>query len=482
MLYIFATAFRPIMDPDFWWHLKTGQYIVTTKSIPRTDIFSVSRFGSEWVTHEWLSEILMYAVFSLWGFGGLIVVFALVITFAFWIAYRRCESRTPHLFVAAVALLLGVTTTTPFWGVRPQMFSLLFASVFLAVLDKYQRGEGNRLIWWLVPLMLLWANMHAGFAIGLVFILLTITGIAIDEAILHKRSLAFIWTRIRRLCLVWLMCVVAVVINPNGLRLYSYPFETLKSYAQMRYIGEWQAPDFQDPMFLPLLILILVLVCVPIFSRKRPRLSELLILLVTLAAAFRSVRNIPFFALVAMPVLADQFWSWLSARDRATEVISNDGHHDNSRRALAINLLGFVVMAVILTPFLVRRTLGRQPRSQAGYFPVAAVDFIKSQNVPQPIYNEYQWGGYLIWHLYPQYRVYIDGRADVYGDALIEEYYTIYGGTRAWREPLDSHGIRTVLVKPDTPIASLLRQDKGWQNVFEDSHAVIFVRSGTSLQ
>jgi hypothetical protein len=482
MLFIFASAFRPIMDPDFWWHLKTGQYIVATKSIPHTDIFSVPRFGSEWVTHEWLSEILMYGVFSLWGFAGLIVGFAVVITLAFWIAYRRCESRTPHIFVAAVALLLGVGTTTPFWGVRPQMFSLLFASVFLAVLDKYQRGEDKRLIWWLVPLMILWANMHAGFPIGLVFIFLTIVGIAIDQAVLHNRSFAFIWTSIRRLCLVWLMAAVAVVINPNGLRLYSYPFETLRSYAQMRYIEEWQSPDFQDPMFLPLLILILVLVCVPLFSKKRPRPSELLILVVTLAAAFRSVRNIPFFALVAMPVVADQFWSWLSARDRTAEAISEDAHQDNNRRAFVINLLGFAVIAVLVTMFLVRRTLAQQPHAQAGYFPLAAVEFIKSQKVPQPIFNEYQWGGYLIWNLYPQYRVYIDGRADVYGDALIEEYYTIHDGTRDWRKPLDSNGIRTVLVKPDTPIATLLREDKLWQNVFEDNRSVIFVRSDTSVR
>jgi hypothetical protein len=470
------------MDPDFWWHLKTGQYIVATKSIPRTDIFSTTRFGSEWVTHEWLSEILMYAVFSLLGFGGLIVGFAAVITVAFWIAYRRCEVRTPHVFVAALALLLAVSTTTPTWGVRPQMFSLLFASIFLAVLDKYCRGEDTPLIWCLVPLMILWANMHAGFAIGLVFILLTIVGIAIDELILHKRSFASIWTSIRRLCLVWLITVVAVAINPNGLRLYSYPFETLRSYAQMRYIEEWQSPDFQDPTFLPLLILILVLLCVPLFSKKRPRPSELLILLVTLAASLRSARNVPFFALVAMPVLAGQLWSWLAAHGHTTEVVSTGEDRHNSRRALAMNLLIFVVVAVMLTIFLMRRTLARQPHAQAEYFPVAAVDFIKAHSVPQPIYNEYHWGGYLIWNFYPQYRVYIDGRADVYGDALIEEYFTIHNGTRAWRQPLDSHGIRTVLVKPDTPIASLLREDKGWQNIFEDNHSVIFVRSGISLR
>lgn len=479
MLLIFGSALRPITDPDFWWHLKTGQHIVAVQSIPRTDIFSTLRFGSEWVTHEWLSEVLLYAVFSLLGYGGLIVGFAAVITLAFWIAYRRCENRAPHVFVAVFALLLGAAATIPTWGVRPQMFSLLFASVFLAVLEKYCRGENTRLIWWLVPLMTLWANMHAGFAVGLAFIFLTVLGIAIDELILHKRSIAFIWTSIRELCVLWLISAAAVVINPNGWRLYSYPFETLRSYAQMRYIQEWKSPDFQDPMFLPFLILILALLCVLVLSKKRPRPSEMLMLLVTLAATLRSARNVPFFALVAMPVLAGHFWSWLSAHDHTREMISKDGDQNNSRRALAINLLLFVVVPLVLGIFLVRRTLAKQPQVEAENFPVAAVEFVKSQNVPQPIYNEYHWGGYLIWKLYPQYRVYMDGRADVYGDALIEEYFTIHDGARAWRRPLDSYGIRTVLVEPDTPLASLLREDSDWQNVFEDNQAVIFVRSGS---
>jgi hypothetical protein len=475
MLLIFVSALRPITDPDFWWHLKTGEYIVTVKSIPRTDIFSTLRFGSEWVTHEWLSEVLMYVVFSLMGYGGLIVAFAGVITLAFGIAYRQCASRTPHVFVAAFALLLGAAATIPTWGVRPQMFSLLFASIFLAVLDKYCRGEDKRLIWWLVPLMTLWANMHAGFAIGLVFIGLTILGIAIDELILHKRSVASIWTSIRELCLLWLIAATAVIINPNGLRLYSYPFETLRSSVQMRYIQEWRPPNFQDPMFLPLLILILVLLCVLAFSKKRPRPSEMIMLLIMLAATLRSARNVPFFALVAIPVLAGQFWSWLSAHDHMGKA-SSKSDAENKTRALVLNLL-LIVVPLILCVFVVRRTLARQPQVEAENFPVAAVDFVKSQNVPQPIYNEYHWGGYLIWKLYPQYKVYMDGRADVYGDALIEEFFTVHEGRRSWRKPLDSYGIRTVLVEPDTPIATLLREDSAWQNVFEDKQAVIFVRS-----
>ena len=99
-----------------------------------------------------------------------------------------------------------------------------------------------------------------------------------------------------------------------------------------------------------------------------------------------------------------------------------------------------------------------------------------SQNLPQPMFNDYGWGGYLIWKLYPDYRVYIDGRADVYGDAFMEEFLSAQSGQTGWRGPLDKYGIRTVLIKPDLALASLLREDAAWQNVFEDQQAVIFVR------
>ena len=199
MAVIFTAAAQPIIDPDFWWHLRTGQYILETKSIPYTDIFSTVRFGSEWVTHEWLSEVFMYSIFRLLGYGGLIVAFSIIVTAAFWITYQQCRKRAGHPYVAAFAVLLGAAATLPTWGVRPQMFSLLFASIFISLLDRYCRREVMPSIWWLVPLFILWVNMHAGFALGLVLIVLTIAGLFLDWFLLRKDTLANVWRLTRPL-------------------------------------------------------------------------------------------------------------------------------------------------------------------------------------------------------------------------------------------------------------------------------------------
>src|SRR5947209_7185290 len=177
MTLVFVLAVRPITDPDFWWHLRTGRFILETHAVPHADIFSSTFAGREWVAHEWLSEVLMYAVHSAFGYAGLVVCFSLVISAAMWLAYKRCAARAGHIYVAGFALLLGALAASPTWGVRPQMFSFLFASLFLAILNDYVNRENHRRACLLVPLTVLWVNMHAGFAMGLAFIALTIGGL-----------------------------------------------------------------------------------------------------------------------------------------------------------------------------------------------------------------------------------------------------------------------------------------------------------------
>jgi hypothetical protein len=135
-----------------------------------------------------------------------------------------------------------------------------------------------------------------------------------------------------------------------------------------------------------------------------------------------------------------------------------------------------IVIPVSLCVFRVSGVVAGQASTEAENFPVAAVEFMRANKLPQPIYNEYGWGGYLIWKLSPDYKVYIDGRADVYGDAFLEEFLKTYDGISNWRAPLDRHAVRTVMIDPNAALANLLKQDAAWSKVFEDHQAVIFVK------
>jgi hypothetical protein len=245
----------------------------------------------------------------------------------------------------------------------------------------------------------------------------------------------------------------------------------------MLYIQEWRPPDFQDPMFLGLIVLIVVTFCVLAVSGKRALPSELLILGTTAAATLRSARNVPFFALVATPILAGHLWTRLAPYTTDGDSLLRDkADRAWNSSTLLLNILLLVAAPLLAATMRIRNSSQIQPLVEDRDFSHAAVEFIKLHNVPQPIYNEYHWGGYLIWNLYPRYRVFIDGRADVYGDELMDEYFRMHNGAKDWRKLLDQYSIQSVLVSPDTALASLLREDKSWENVFEDRQTVIFTR------
>ncbi len=170
-VYVFVFAFlfasRPLSDGDFWWHLKTGEYIVRNFSIPRIDFYSFTVPGKEWVAHEWLSEVIFYLVYSRAGFNTLIFIFTVLTVLAFWIVFSRTNA---HPFIKGFAVLLSVWSILPTIGVRPRTFTLLFAGIYIALLHRFVRERETRAIWWLVPLMIVWVNLHAGYLIGLVLI------------------------------------------------------------------------------------------------------------------------------------------------------------------------------------------------------------------------------------------------------------------------------------------------------------------------
>ena len=481
---VFTLTAGQITDPDFWWHLRTGQLICETRAIPHVDIFSFTAQGKEWVTHEWLAEVLIYAIYKLSGWGGLVVSFSLLMTTALWVAYRRAAEFAPHPYVAGAAVLLGALATAPTWGVRPQMVSFLFTSIYVAALGDYARRGQAKNLWRLVPLMLVWANMHGGYALGLALIGLTGAGLALDELMGEREEQRLsvrvrrLFVRLRPLLFLFVACLLVVPLNPNGLRMFSYPFETLRSHAMHAYIEEWFTPNFHLLISQPLALLIFATFAALALSPKKARPGELLLLCISCYAALRAWRNIPLFALVAVPLLAEHAWhlltsrawfGWLSApekREAATKAWVQ----------LTFNVLLLICVPVGLCAATVARRVARQAAIEGETYPAAAVEFLRAHPESGAIYNEYGWGGYLIWKLYPQREVYIDGRADVYGDTFMEEMLGTMTGERDWREPLERYGVRTVLIKPDVPLASLLRQDKAWQNVYEDKQSVIFFK------
>jgi hypothetical protein len=452
---LLGMAARNATDPDVWWHLKTGQYITEHKSVPHTDPFSYTRAGEPWVAHEWLSELLMYNLLRFAGWGGLIVIFAAALTAAFWFLYLRCG---PASYVAGVATLAAAWATVPVWGVRPQVLSLLLTSLWLLILERSERNP--KLLWWTLLLTFLWVNLHAGFALGLALSVLYLAGEWIELALGHSRQSA---SGLRFAGLIFLIDVLIVPLNPNGLRMFSYPIETLRSAAMQNYIAEWASPNFHHAEYWPFLLVVLGTFAALSWSRSRLRLRDLLLLVVSLYAGLCSIRLMPLFVLIAVPLVSKRLGNW-----------PRTASPQRPQAAVGTLVNGGIVLAVaVLAGVHVAQVIQRQPQAEMERFPARAVAFIKMYSPSGRIFNHYDWGGYLIWKLYPSAPVFIDGRADLYGQQLFEQFASTYQFKGAWQQPLQQWNIDTVLVPSRSPLATGLRSSPGWTVSYEDSQAVI---------
>ena len=467
---LFLMTLRPIADPDFWWHLRTGQLIFQTRAIPHIDPFSFTKAGGVWITHEWLSELIIYLLFKLGGYGLLIFAFSILITGAFYFSYLRAPMKS-RPYIAGFALLLGALSTAPTWGVRPQMLSLFFASLFLYFLDHYQTSAKLKFILPLPLLTLLWVNLHAGYLIGLSLIAFFIIGGLTDLLLLEFQIIKHPYPSptlrsILILCGTLAICILVTIINPNGIKILTYPFQTLFSPSMQQFIQEWFSPDFHQIIWLPFAFIILGLIGLGMVSKKSISPTNIILTLVFGYAALRSMRNIPFFAISVIPILAEQV-------DSMIEIRTNGRTPSRMFHYLVPPLLAILVLLTGLRFFQVARS---QSQTESDSFPKAAVDWILSNRPSGNIFNSYGWGGYLIWRAYPEYKVFIDGRADVYGDSFLYDYMTIYRSEPGWEDKLKNQGVQTVIVEPNAPLANTLLASQSWKIVFEDKISVIFKR------
>jgi hypothetical protein len=463
---LFAMAARNVTDPDVWWHLKTGQFIAEHKAVPRTDPFSYTRAGQPWVAHEWLTDLLLYQLHRTTGWGGLIALFAAIVSATFFLLYLRCG---PAPYIAGVATLAGAWATAPLWGVRPQMLSLLLTSLWLLILERSERNP--RLLWWTLPLTLLWVNLHAGFALGFALSFLFLAGEWIERVLGHTVQSYSVQSHSRQAtkhfrisALVLLLDLLIVPLNPNGLRMFSYPLETLRSAAMQNYIAEWASPNFHRPEYWPFLLLVLATFVALGRSRLPMRPRDLLLLLVSLYAALCSIRLIPLFVLIAVPLLSMRLGHWPRR------------HAQSRRRPIAARALlnGVIVLAMMVFAAVhLFQVIERQPQAEMHHFPVRAVTFLQTRSPSGRIFNHYDWGGYLIWKLYASTPVFIDGRADLYGQYLFDQFADTYQFKDDWQLPLQRWNIDTVLVPPDSPLATGLRSSPVWTVAYEDSQAVV---------
>jgi hypothetical protein len=473
---LLAMTARNAVDPDLWWHLRTGQWIAENGRIPHSDHFSFTRAGQPWISHEWLSELVFYELWKHGGAAALIVFSAIVTTAGFMLLYLRCLPQGGPGHWAAVATAFGAVAAAPSWGVRPQMYTFALASLLLWLLEG---GEHRpRLLFWIPPLFLLWLNLHAGFALGPALILAYAVGLLLETAAgstpwPHARSILL------RVLLLLLACLALVPLNPSGAQLYRYPFDTLRSPGMRSFIVEWFSPDFHQWLYRPFLLLWLLVLAALASSRWRPRGRVLVPLLFTAFAALDAVRHIPIFVLVAAPGIAAALAPAGIARVSNSARRGAPARPQMSGSSRFLPLFSAAVLVLMAGfAFVNWFSLARNQNARvAERFPEKAVSLLRDGHYPERIFVYYDWGGYAIWKLYPEYRVFVDGRADLYGDDLLRQsIQTVVEIRTGWRDVLDRWQVEAILVPPSCAVAQALLLDPNWHVASSDSKAILLLR------
>lgn len=460
-LCLFAANFMAPTDPDFWWHIRTGQWIAETGSVPTADVFSYTALGQPWVAHEWLAELAMYWLNALGGYATVVAAFSLVITAAYFVVYRLLRKLEIDRTLALALVVWTALIRWAQWTPRPQLVTFLFFAVTLYLLFAFkQRGRAR--LWLLPPVMVLWVNVHAGYVSGLLLIGLFVVGEALNR-LTHRPAAS-----LRPLLIAGLASLLATLANPNFFTALLYPFTYAGTgNASMRYISEWQSADFHNYLYIPFALAMVLLMLVG--SRGRLDFTHALVVLAFTVMALQSQRHVILFAMASAPIMA------LRLKERNVRLVLEVGARRRTAPPLTLALLVlvpiFVVLLLIVSPYSQLRTT-----PSAKDYPAGGVAYLTEHRPAGNLFNTYGWGGYLIYTLYPDYRVFIDGRADVYGDSLVEEYAQVAKITPQWREVLDRHEVTTALVEKDSPVAVLLASQSDWQKVYEGEVEQIFVR------
>lgn len=441
---------KGLQDPDYFWHLATGE-LIATHGLPTVDPFSFT-YGGPWTLHEWLGQLTIHWLVASVGPSWTLALFALLppATLAV-LAVALARRQVPQLAIL-VATTLCAAVLIPYVTIRPQVISWFLLAVLIALLMEIRPTRTWPLLA-VPPLFVLWANTHGVYVIGLgvmcLFTVLTLLG----------------WTGLRQrrwaVAAAGIGAVLASAITPAGLDGLLYPLRYVDAGDWgLANIPEWQSPNFHDLVQVPLLGLIIGLAVVggpgvPGWLRTIAYLS--------VVGALLANRNAPIAAVASLPALAFGLARSLPQPGAATEP---------ARRVIeAIAVVAIVIGAAVALP----STAGAGGVTLTRY-PSAAVEIIRDDPDVR-IVAEYGWAGYLIGELADDgMHVFVDGRNDMYPDHILDAYSSIRSAGDGWSTIVDEYDVDLLLFPPDAPIVRGLAQLEGWCDLYRDDRQVLLAR------
>jgi hypothetical protein len=482
-----------VIEPfDFWWNVKSGEIMTQTGQFLGTDVLVWSPVREPYSNPQWGSQLLFYWAFAISPYL-LLALRALIITATVGLLLWLCTWRSGSLRAGSIATIIAYFAAWTNYGMRPQLFAFLPFMGFLFLLERKDAYPG-----WLpllVPIMLVWVNVHGSFFLGVALLGIYAVGTVLEkvtsqEGLRWLRSGAAGWQT------VWFaLAALASLANPYTIAIYNYFFVATNDPIARALNVEWQSPTIYTGTG-QLFILQVVIFLLSIFiSKRRMRPTELLLIAAFGYLALTSLRNVMWWGWVTAPIMAANFAYWADTRRKAREAAVDGGgatagsgtNQQSVARNSELYKVNLAIVSIILALAVLYTPLWRQANplvpasgkpALAESTPTKLAAFLKSGTAPAPIFNYMEWGGYLEWELYPQYRLFIDGRFEARQVQVWWDYLSISRGRADWQKTLDKYGVRTLVLNKEfhEDLIPFVEESAAWEKVYEDKQGIVFTR------
>ena len=462
-----------VIDLDIWWHLKVGDWIIEHRGWPHTGILSRTAANRPWAAYSWGYELMLSRAYAWFGLVGVGIFGTLLTVAVFYAVYWMVRRLSGKFWVACVLATVSCSAFLFSLMPRPVFISMTLFAVTLALILESQRTGRLQGLYWLPLVFLIWANCHIQFIYGL-FVVGLFAGMHLLQQLAAHFGIALGFAQpstlpAGKLLLIFAACVLATCLGPYSYHLYPIVFGYAGSTFPYAFIREFRALNFRAASH----YVELLLAGAAFFTlgrQKRVDLFKLALLAATTVVAFRTMRDSWFLCMTAAALIASAGRQDVANEDGslADEPEPRETLAENAGLAAALALLMYLI--AINTGFNMRGL----DDAMSSMFPVKAVNFLRQNPPPGPLYNSFDWGGFLTWYM-PDYPVAIDGRTDLYGDELDFRFFDSERGDDYVNDPyLNEAGV--VLLDRTKPLANILSGDQRFQKIYEDQIAVVFVR------
>jgi hypothetical protein len=483
-----------LRDGDTGWHIRNGELILQAHAVTRFDPFSSTMGGLAWYDWEWLYDVLLAGVHHALGLNGVVFFTSALVASVFALVLHMALRRGGNVPISLGLVMLALVASTVHLLARPHIVSWLFAAIWFDCLDSASAGNDDGRMFWLPAVMLLWVNLHSGFLLGLLLLGIYLVGGAIEYAMAaDSRPRTGRW--LKKLGLITLLSVLASLINPFGYRLYIHVFQYLSNSFLMGRISEFLSPNFHGGAGLGFIALLSVSVLVLAGGRPKISCSQWLTVLFALGSALYAARNLPVAAilltLIVAPVASRSVGDAgldpkLPPRTRKfctslQSFAARMGTLELRFRSHFWPMLGF---ALGLWICIQGGKLGSMQYMQADFdhqrFPVESAEIIAERQVREPIFCPDAWGGYLIYRLFPQTKVVVDDRHDLYGERFFKNYLKVTQVEPDWETVLNGMHVNWVVAPANSALVTIMKVTPPWTIVHQDATSVLFYRAGSS--